>query len=622
MANIPAAWQSTDTKVREDLRRVRVTLEQINQELKDTAAAAASGLWTLSSDPTSPIVVNSGSGPDATLYFDNAELEAGGSQPLDVGGLSGVLADSQVANKIVETSGPTTLTVGAVADGEFLRRSGSTVIGATAAAGSDLTPGSTVLDDDPYYPYNTALLHCNGSNASTSFPDQMGNSWTANGNAQVSTSSPKFGSGSMLLDGTGDYLSATISSLIGIQDFCVEAWIKPVGVASAQEILCIGTISNTSQFNLVFEITATGALRGSIQDGSGGSQLDISSSAAAITAGSWQHVAFTAEGTTARLRVNGTVVQTGTVSGTRVQNNTSVRIGHLSTASGGTVTRYFNGNIDDVRVTKGWCRYSGSDAVSAPSAAFPSAPTLVLDSTVSTTGSNDAQGVASDGTNIFYTTSLAIYKYTNAGSLVTSRTLTADFPLQKTTSAGGPQINGCYYDPDTAKLYVSAARFTNSTGVSWILEYDPSTLALLAVHTLPNEAFSEGVARKYGYWWVCFHANRYVCRYDDDWQLISTYPLSYPITGSSGGYGAATGYDGIAWVDDYLFLNVHETYNEDYTDIYAWDGSGFREIARIGRVVSALATQGLAVDASDPTIMWMALRNSGGTDGYAKARLV
>ena len=40
------------------------------------------------------------------------------------------------ANKITETSGPTVLTVGAIADGQFAKRVGSTLVGAAPGAGS------------------------------------------------------------------------------------------------------------------------------------------------------------------------------------------------------------------------------------------------------------------------------------------------------------------------------------------------------------------------------------------------------------------------------------------------------------------------------------------------------
>lgn len=64
-----------------------------------------------------------------------ASHQNGGGDEISVAGLSGVLADPQIADKVKESSGPTTLTVGAVADGEFLKRSGSSVVGAAAGGG-------------------------------------------------------------------------------------------------------------------------------------------------------------------------------------------------------------------------------------------------------------------------------------------------------------------------------------------------------------------------------------------------------------------------------------------------------------------------------------------------------
>ncbi|MBW2691000.1 MAG: hypothetical protein JRE57_00020 [Deltaproteobacteria bacterium] len=64
-----------------------------------------------------------------------ASHQNGGGDEISVAGLSGVLADDQSADTIKTTAGPTALAVGAVADGEYLKRSGSTVVGDTPAGG-------------------------------------------------------------------------------------------------------------------------------------------------------------------------------------------------------------------------------------------------------------------------------------------------------------------------------------------------------------------------------------------------------------------------------------------------------------------------------------------------------
>lgn len=99
----------------------------------------------------------------------------GGADEISVTGLSGVLADAQVADKIKTTTGPTTLTVGAVADGEFLKRVGSTVVGASAGGSSPAmytyTSDQSLSGGTTYYHFEVALL------ANTTYLVEFGGLW-------------------------------------------------------------------------------------------------------------------------------------------------------------------------------------------------------------------------------------------------------------------------------------------------------------------------------------------------------------------------------------------------------------------------------------------------------------
>lgn len=64
-----------------------------------------------------------------------SDHENGGGDEISVAGLSGALADDQNADAIRTTTGPTLLAVGAWADGEYLKRSGSTAVGDTPGGG-------------------------------------------------------------------------------------------------------------------------------------------------------------------------------------------------------------------------------------------------------------------------------------------------------------------------------------------------------------------------------------------------------------------------------------------------------------------------------------------------------
>jgi hypothetical protein len=104
---------------------------------------------------------------------------------------------------------------------------GSTWADAFTYAGM-LWPGvraKTASVVDTTGPNTVSLLHFNGANGSTAIADVMGKTWTAQGNAQISTASPIFVGQSLLLDGAGDWVQTTsgLSDFaFGTGDFVVE----------------------------------------------------------------------------------------------------------------------------------------------------------------------------------------------------------------------------------------------------------------------------------------------------------------------------------------------------------------------------------------------------------------
>ena len=71
-----------------------------------------------------------------------------------------------------------------------------------------------------------ALLNFNGTDASTTMLDDFGNTWTASGDAQLDTAQQKFGSASLLLDGTGDYISSTNFTSLGPDSWEISFWFR------------------------------------------------------------------------------------------------------------------------------------------------------------------------------------------------------------------------------------------------------------------------------------------------------------------------------------------------------------------------------------------------------------
>jgi hypothetical protein len=78
--------------------------------------------------------------------------------------------------------------------------------------------------------YTKLMLHANGDDQSTSFPDASASNHTvtAYGAVQVDQAEKKFGNASGLFDGTGDYLQSvdTLTDFdFGSGDFTIDCWV-------------------------------------------------------------------------------------------------------------------------------------------------------------------------------------------------------------------------------------------------------------------------------------------------------------------------------------------------------------------------------------------------------------
>ena len=80
---------------------------------------------------------------------------------------------------------------------------------------------STVFDRT-----QNSLLHFDGNDASTTILDDFGNTWAVAGNAQLDTAQAKFGTSSLLLDGTGDYAQSTSFKSLGQDSWELSVWFR------------------------------------------------------------------------------------------------------------------------------------------------------------------------------------------------------------------------------------------------------------------------------------------------------------------------------------------------------------------------------------------------------------
>ena len=208
--------------------------------------------------------------------------------------------------------------------------------------------------DDPDYNSVSLALHLDGSNGGTTFTDAgpANVTVTASGNVQISTAQSKFGDASAVFDGSGDYLSCTLSAF-GTNDFTIETWVR---------------MTTFANYRMLYESrTSDGDTAGFVWGVNSSGQLFVYLDSFVLTTGTlsattWAHVALTRASGIWRIFVDG-ALQSGTYSNSANLTRTAVRIGmDWNTLYG------VNGYLDDYRITNGVARYTAS--FTAPTAAF------------------------------------------------------------------------------------------------------------------------------------------------------------------------------------------------------------------------------------------------------------
>jgi hypothetical protein len=174
------------------------------------------------------------------------------------------------------------------------------------------------------------------------------------GNAQISTTQSKFGGSSMYFDGTGDYLKVPSSPnlALGTGDFTVEFWAYPTTFVNFSQWVSTRVADDASYWGIdsnssgVFYFFTNGIV--------------VQSSAQSLN--TWVHIAAVRSGTTFKLYINGVSAGSATLT-----NNFLIANG-LGVGAGANGAQTAYGYIDDVRITRGYARYTSN--FTPPTSAF------------------------------------------------------------------------------------------------------------------------------------------------------------------------------------------------------------------------------------------------------------
>jgi hypothetical protein len=221
----------------------------------------------------------------------------------------------------------------------------NTVTSGYTTTGSQLIPAPS----DPFASFVNLLLRMEGSNGSTTFADSTtaNRVITTNGSAQISTAEKRFGDSSALFNGTNSFLSTNIPAFFS-NDFTIEGWIYPlVDPVVATPIFASGTSDIQGNFIVYIENNRLKFYASNQVVFNGGISPLIFNN-------QWTYIAVVKEFSLYNFYVNNAFI--GSVNGIFNHLNSTFKVGD---GYGG--IRFFNGYIDEVRVTRAVARYSISN---------------------------------------------------------------------------------------------------------------------------------------------------------------------------------------------------------------------------------------------------------------------
>jgi len=205
-------------------------------------------------------------------------------------------------------------------------------------------PMSTAL---PIFDPQVLLFHCDGTDGSTLFPDSSvrNHGFVTVANAQVDTAQSKFGTGSLLGDGSIGHLLGDGSSdfAFGTLSFTIDFWIRTTSSTSFHAVYDGRPTATEGDYPTVY--IDNNNLANYHTDGA---TRILGTTALSIL--TWHHIAVTRAGGSTRLFVNG--IQEGS---TFADATDYINVANrpIIGASGTDLSAVVNGSLDEVHVLKG-----------------------------------------------------------------------------------------------------------------------------------------------------------------------------------------------------------------------------------------------------------------------------
>ena len=367
------------------------------------------------------------------------------------------------------------------------------------------------------------LTHFDGVDGVQAYTAETGQTLTFVADAQLDTAIKKFGTASLLLDGTGDYVTVPDSTnwAFGTGAFTIEAQVYLSATGAKQGILSQGQ-SGENFYVLYLESDDTWLFK-LVHNNVYVVSLQSTTTAAGTT---WYHVAVVRSGDTWSLYIDGVLEDSATYAG-EVRDLVGPFV--IGARNIGSIDQFFTGNIDEVRVTKGTAIWTG--AFTPPTVAY------------STSNIIDITGITQANPGVI---TAAGHGYTGGEEIII------------TDVEGMTELNGNYYlvvyiNADTFSLTDIDATAINTTAyTAYTTGGSLDSIYEIATPYLAADVFGLQVAQKADLMYIVHpdYAPRKITRSGDASWAITTYtrtddPFAKTVSGitqASPGVVTATGH--------------------------------------------------------------------------------
>ena len=259
--------------------------------------------------------------------------------------VNGVLAASRVSSSDLGASQPCLIGQGRNGSGNAYAGyiSDLRMLDGVALYTSNFTPPTQPQPAGVMNILMNTSLGLRGANAGV-YDEMSKNNFSLIGNATTSTTATKYNSTSMYFDGAGDYLVTAPSSIYSMRsgDFTIEAWVNFVVMDGSFRL--IFDVRDSSNAGVALYSASNLRAYTSTLQGQGATTLSTNR---------WYHIALVRQSGTIKVYLDG-ILDFSYAYSTTVSDNTPLTVG------GNSDNQFSNFYMEDLRITKGYARYTAN----------------------------------------------------------------------------------------------------------------------------------------------------------------------------------------------------------------------------------------------------------------------